>query len=122
MLHPTEITADSTDNITSEICTEWHEIYSNCQVKSTAEPTGSDQGPTETSGTSDRTGVTNTPETNTSKGSSDKMALIVGTVVGGIIFVFLLIVIVLTAIVCYKKRHQHKRLNHLIHGPVLECE
>jgi len=47
------------------------------------------------------------------------MAVIVGTVIGGIIFVFLLMVVILTAIVCLRKRYFRQRSNHLIHGPAV---
>ena len=119
MLHPAETTADTiNNNSASEICTEWSEIYSNCQMKSS--------GTAETGGnTDDRSVVTNTAETNTSKGSSNRMAVIVGTIIGGMIFVFLLIVVILTAIICLRKRRLRKKSNHLINGPAvpeLKCE
>ena len=120
----TELAADSADNNTSEICTEWSEVYTNCEAN-TVESTNSDQRPTETSGATDRNGVTNTAEENTSKGSNNNMVVIIGTIIGGILFVFLLIVIILTAIVCLRKRHFHKKSNHLINGPPvleLKCE
>ena len=123
------MTADSTNNnSTTEICIEWSEIYNRCQIKSsgTVDSTASDQRPTETGGNSDERGVvTNTAETSTSKDSSDRMAMIIGTIIGGIIFIFLLIVVTLTAIVCLRKRHLRKRSNHLINGPPapeLKCE
>ena len=130
MLHPAEMIADSiNNNSATEVCTEWSEIYNNCQMKSpgTVESTVSDQRPTETSGdTDDRGVVTNTADTSTSKGSSDRMPVIVGTIIGGIIFIFLLMVVILMTIVCLRKRHLHKRSNHLINGPVavpeLKCE
>jgi len=124
MLRPIEFTADSINNNNNEMCTEWSEIYNNCQLKSSATE-ASDHRPTETSGTSDRTVVTNTAESNTSKDSSDEMAIIIGVIIGGLIFVFLLTVIVLTVIVCLRKRHLSKRSDHLINGPAvleLKCE
>ena len=126
MLHPAETTADSINNNgATETCTEWSEIYSNCQIKSseTVDSTVSDQRPTETGG--DTGVVTNTADTSTSKGSSDRMPVIIGTIIGGIIFIFLLMVVILMIIVCLRKRHLHKRSNHLINGPAvpqLKCE
>lgn len=118
LLHPAESSDDRTNN-TTETCTEWSVLYNNCQVKSagTVESTTSDKRPTETSGT--RNVVTNTAESDTSKGSADEMAMIVGTVIGAIVFVFLLIVTTLTAIVCLRKRRFRKTSNHLINGPVM---
>ena len=121
----TEVGVDSADNNSTETCTEWSEIYNNCEARplTTVETSGSDQRPTETSGnTSDRTSVTNTADNGTSK---DPIALIVGSIIGGTIFVFILIIITLTAIVCLRKRHLRKRSNHLINGPPvleLKCE
>lgn len=127
MLHLIEFIADSVSNNTREICSEWSEIYNNCEVKSsgTVESTVSNQKPTETSGTSNRPGsVTNAPGTDTSQGSSrNKTAIIVGAIIGGVASVFILAVVVLTAIVCLRKRSLHKRSNHLINGPpVLELK
>lgn len=125
MLHPAEMSADSINSDgATETCTEWSEIYNNCPR--TVDPTVSNQRPTETGGNEDdRDIVTNTADTGTSKGSSDRMPVIVGTIIGGIIFIFLLMVVILMAIVCLRKRHLHKRSNHLINGPIvpeLKCE
>ena len=122
MLHPAEMVAAGSINNTSfsDTCTEWSQVYNNCQIKPSgaADPTVSDQMSSRSPDY--RTVVT---DTGTSKDSSDNMALIVGTVIGGIIFVFLLMVVVLTAIVCLRKRYFRQRSNHLIHGPaVLECK
>lgn len=117
MLHPTEPTTNQINN-SSESCIKWSEIYNNCQMKSgMVESTASDQRPTGT--------ITNTAETDASENSSDKMAMIVGTVIGGMVFVFLLTVITLTAIVCLRKRRLRKASTHLINGPIvleLKCK
>ena len=118
MLHPAEMTAAGSIKNTSfsDTCTEWSEVYDNCQIKpsGTTDSTVSDQVPSRSP--DDRRVVT---DTSTSKDSTDKMAVIVGTVIGGIIFVFLLMVVILTAIVCLRKRYFRQRSNHLIHGPAV---